>query len=109
MCFCRLLAPILRSGHFWEFFLLTPRFLVTAPWWLAGTTYLVALVAGAIPGISLLLVSELRLIFRGQSYIESLQVQEVTLLMHLRLYLVQQTVTSPESTPTRYKTLGLAC
>ncbi len=72
----RLLVPILRSGHFWEFFLITPRFLVTAPWWLAGTTYLVALAAGAIPGISLLLVSELRLIFRGQSYIESLQVQE---------------------------------
>ena len=71
---CRLLVPILRSGRFWEFFLITPRFLLTAPWWLAGNTYLSALTGSAIPGILLLLTSELRLIFRGQSYIESLQV-----------------------------------
>ena len=71
---CRLLAPVLRTGHFWELFLITPRFLLTAPWWLAGTTYLAALTAGAIPGILLLIISELRLIFRGQNYIESLQV-----------------------------------
>ena len=71
---CRLLAPVLRTGHFWELFLITPRLLLTAPWWLAGTTYLAALTAGAVPGILLLIISELRLIFRGQSYIESLQV-----------------------------------
>lgn len=71
---CRLLAPVLRTGHFWELFLITPSFLLTAPWWLAGTTYLAALTAGAVPGILLLIISELRLIFRGQSYIESLQV-----------------------------------
>jgi hypothetical protein len=63
-----------RTGRFWELFLIMPRFLFTAPWWLAGTTYLAALTAGAVPGILLLLFSELRLIFRGQTYIESLQV-----------------------------------
>lgn len=77
--------PILRSGHLWEFFFVTPRFLLTAPWWLAGNTYLVALTGSAVPGILLLLTSELRLIFRGQSYIESLQVQDATHSMHLRL------------------------
>ena len=74
MCVYRLLWPIVRSGHFWGFLLIMPRFLLTAPWWLAGTTYLTALTMGAIPGVILLLASELRLLFRGQSYIESLQV-----------------------------------
>jgi len=85
---CRILVPILQSGHFWEVFLITPSFLLTAPWWLAGTTYLTALTGGAVPGILLLLTSELRLIFRGQSYIESLQVQHPTCTWQLLLFTV---------------------
>ena len=71
---CRLLVPIVQTGHFRQFFLVTPRFMLAAPPWLAGTTYLTALTLGAIFGIVVLLASELRLIYRGQSYIESLQV-----------------------------------
>ena len=71
---CRVLVPILQSGRYWELLVITPRFLLSSPGWLAGATYLAALSTGALPGLALLLTSELRLILRGQTYIESLQV-----------------------------------
>ncbi|KAK9909415.1 hypothetical protein WJX75_001898 [Coccomyxa subellipsoidea] len=68
----RLLLPIARSGRCWEAILVTPRFLLVAPGWQAAVTYLMSLTGGSSVGVMLLLASQLRLIMRGQTYIESL-------------------------------------
>ena len=78
---CRVLVPILRSGRFWELLVITPKFMLSSPGWLAGTTYMAVLSTGALPGLALLLTSELRLILSGQTYIESLQVGQPTNLL----------------------------
>jgi hypothetical protein len=87
---CRLLLPIARSGRCWEAILVTPRFLLVAPGWQAAVTYLMSLTGGSSVGVMLLLASQLRLIMRGQTYIESLvgpfaQSEACTCGMHVLL------------------------
>ncbi len=69
---CRVLLPIVRSRRYWEGILVTPRFLMVAPAWQGAVTYLMSLTGGSCIGILLLLASQLRLIMRGQTYVESL-------------------------------------
>ncbi len=69
---CRLLLPIAKSRRYWEAILVTPRFLLVAPAWQAAVTYLMSLTGGSCVGVTILLASQLRLIVRGQTYIESL-------------------------------------
>ncbi|CAL8467673.1 g7211 [Coccomyxa elongata] len=68
----RVLLPIVRSRRYWEGILVTPRFLLVAPAWQGAVTYLMSLTGGSCIGIMLLLASQLRLIMRGQTYVESL-------------------------------------
>lgn len=74
MMLCRLLLPIARKGRYWEALLLTPRFMIHSPAWLGATTYLAALTCSCLVGLTALLVVQLRSVLRGQSYLESLQV-----------------------------------
>ncbi|EIE24647.1 zf-DHHC-domain-containing protein [Coccomyxa subellipsoidea C-169] len=72
MTWQRLLLPIAKSKRYWEAILVTPRFLLVAPAWQAAVTYLMSLTGGSCVGVTILLASQLRLIVRGQTYIESL-------------------------------------
>jgi hypothetical protein len=73
-CHCRVWEPIWMRRRYWEVLLVSPRFLLAAPRWLAATTYLAALTGSCCVSLSVLLTSQLRLLFRGQSYIDSLKV-----------------------------------
>lgn len=74
-CLYRLLVPFAKRGRYWEGILLTPRFIIMAPAWQLAATYLMCLTGGSCIGVMVLLAAQLRLILRGQTYIESLHVQ----------------------------------